>query len=81
MKMVKMCFIQKIIEIVSFCCNIVNNDYQHESKLLYTCNMQKMRCYLIEPRYWIFVKGFDFLSFAKNKGKDIGKNIIKRLNS
>ena len=29
----------------------------------------------------IFVKGYEFLSFAKNMGKNIGKNISKSLNS
>ena len=29
----------------------------------------------------IFVKGFGFLSFAKNMGKNVGKNISKSLNS
>ena len=29
----------------------------------------------------IFVKGYEFLSFAENMGKNIGKNISKSLNS
>ena len=33
----------------------------------------------IEPRDWIFVKGYGFLSFAENMGKNIGKNISKSL--
>ena len=33
--------------------------------------------YLVQPRDWIFVKGYWFLSFAKSKGKNIGKHIIK----
>ena len=28
----------------------------------------------------IFVKGYEFSSFAKNMGRNIGKNIIKNLN-
>ena len=33
--------------------------------------------YAIEPRNHIFVKGYGFLSFAKNINKYIGKNISK----
>ena len=36
-------------------------------------------CYSVQPRDWIFVKGYGFLSFAKNMGKNIGKNINKNL--
>ena len=36
-----------------------------------------MMCYSVQPRDQIFVKGYGFLSFAKNMGKNIGKNIIK----
>ena len=36
--------------------------------------------YSVQPKDQIFVKGFGFLSFAKNMGKNIGKNIIKNLN-
>ena len=35
--------------------------------------------YSVEPRDLIFVKGYRFLSFAKNIGKNIGKNISKNL--
>ena len=35
----------------------------------------------VQPRDWIFVKGYGFLSFANNMGKDIGKNISKNLRS
>ena len=35
--------------------------------------------YSAQPRYLIFVKGYEFLSFAKNMGKNIGKNISKSL--
>ena len=38
-----------------------------------------MTCYSVQPGDWIFVKGFGFLSFAKNMGKNIGKNICKNL--
>ena len=33
-----------------------------------------MMCYSIQPRVWIFVKGYGSLSFAKNTGKNIGQN-------
>ena len=35
--------------------------------------------YSVQPRDLIFVKGYRFLSFAKNIGKNIGKNISKNL--
>ena len=35
----------------------------------------------IQPRDRKFVKGYVFLSFAKNMGKNIGKNISKNLSS
>ena len=35
--------------------------------------------YSFQPRDEIFVKGYGFLSFAKNVGKDIDKNISKNL--
>ena len=34
-----------------------------------------MTRYSVHPRDQIFVKGCDFLSFAKNIGKNIGKNL------
>ena len=35
--------------------------------------------YSVQPRDRMFVKGYRFLSFAKNMGKNIGKNINKNL--
>ena len=35
--------------------------------------------YKVQTRDRIFVKGYGFLSFAKNMGKNIGKNISKDL--
>ena len=35
----------------------------------------------VQPRDQIFVKGYGFLSFAKNMDKNIGKNIRKNLSS
>ena len=39
-----------------------------------------MTRYSIQPRIQIFVKGYELFSFAKNKSKHIGKNIIKSFN-
>ena len=36
-----------------------------------------MRRYSVQPSGGIFVKGYGFLSFAKNMGKSTGKNISK----
>ena len=36
-----------------------------------------MTRYSVKPREQIFVKGYGFLSFAKNVGKNIGKSISK----
>ena len=38
-----------------------------------------MMLYSVQPRDWIFVKGYGFSSFARNMGKNIGKNISKKL--
>ena len=35
--------------------------------------------YSVQPRDRIFVKGYGFLSFAKNIDKNIGKNICKNV--
>ena len=40
-----------------------------------------MTRYSVKPRDRIFVKGYGFLSFAKNIGKNIDKNISKNLSS
>ena len=40
-----------------------------------------MTRYSVQPRGRIFVKGYGFLSFAKNMDKNIGKNISKTLSS
>ena len=37
--------------------------------------------YSVQPRERTFVKGYEFLSFAKNMGKNIGKNISKNLSN
>ena len=38
-----------------------------------------MRC-SVKTSDWIFVKGFEFLSFSKNVGKNISKNVYDRYN-
>ena len=35
--------------------------------------------YPVQPTDQIFVKGYGFLSIAKNMGRSIGKNITKKL--
>ena len=40
-----------------------------------------MTCYSVQPKDIIFVKGYWFVSFAKNMGKNTMKNISKSLNS
>ena len=39
-----------------------------------------MMRYSFQPRDQMLVKGYGFLSIAKNMGKNIGKNISKTLN-
>ena len=36
-----------------------------------------MTRYSVQHRERVFVKGYGFLSFAKNMGKNIGKNLSK----
>ena len=36
-----------------------------------------MQLYSVQPRDQIFIKGYKSLSFARNMGKDSGKNISK----
>ena len=38
-----------------------------------------MTRYSVQSRDFTIVKGYEFLSFAKNMGKNIGKNINKNL--
>ena len=40
-----------------------------------------MQPYSVQPRYQIFVKGYEFFSFARNMGKNVCKNINKGLSS
>ena len=84
-----------ITEVVLIHCNIVNNNYQQDSKVLYTFVPNKSFGQLLDISLknfickvhnikndamdGIFVKGYGFLSFAKNMGKNIDKNISKSL--
>ena len=36
---------------------------------------------LVQPRDWLFVRGYRFLSIAKNIERNIGKNINENFNS
>ena len=38
-----------------------------------------MTQYLLQPRDQIFVKGYEFFSFARNMGRSIGENISKNV--
>ena len=38
-------------------------------------------CYSVQPRDILIVKGYGFLSFAKNMGKNISKNKSKNLST
>ena len=40
-----------------------------------------MTRYSVQPRDQVFVKGYGFLSFAKNMGRNIGENISKNISS
>ena len=40
-----------------------------------------MMYYSVQPKNQIFVKGYGFLSFAKNMVKNVGRNISKNLSS
>ena len=37
-----------------------------------------MTCYSVQPRNWIFVKGYGFLSFAGNMGENISKTLTSK---
>ena len=51
----------KITEVVLLDCNIVNNDYQQDSRLLYTFLPNKSFGQLLDilPRNFLFLKTFD----------------------
>ena len=44
-------------------------------------NYNKSQIFVKSSLHPVFVKGYRFLSFAKNMGRNIGKNISKNLSS
>ena len=70
----------EIAEVVLVHFSISNNDYQQDSRALYTFG----QLLDILPKNFVFLralKGYGFLSFAKNMGRHIDKNISKNLSS
>ena len=70
----------EIAEVVLVHFSISNNDYQQDSRALYTFG----QLLDILPKNFVFLralKGYGFLSFAKNMGRNIDKNISKNLSS
>ena len=51
----------KLIEVVSVYCNIVDNDYQHDLRVLYTFfpNMSFGQLLNISPKVFLFLKTFN----------------------
>ena len=51
----------KLIEVVSVYCNIVDNDYQHDLRVLYTFfpNMSFGQLLNISPKIFLFLKTFN----------------------
>ena len=51
----------KIAEVVLVQCNIVNNNYQQNSRFLYTFVSNKSFCLLLDfsPKNFLFLKTFD----------------------
>ena len=83
----------EITEIVLVHCNIVNSDYQHDSRVLYTFVPYKVFVQLLDisPKNFIFQKTLKYLIFAptsKNKETlvkcieiwDKIKNLIEKIN-
>ena len=63
----------EVVELVLVHCNLVNDDYQQDSRILYTFVPNKTFGSLLEisPTNHIFLKtlkGYGFLSFARNIG-------------
>ena len=40
-----------------------------------------MTGYLVQPRHRVYVKGYGFLSFARDIGRNVGKTTSKNLSS
>ena len=58
----------EVVELVLVHCNLVNNDYQQDSRILYTLVPNKPFGSLLEisvTNHIFYVKGYGFLSFAK----------------
>ena len=71
----------EITEVILVHCGIVYNDYQQNSKVSYTFVPNKLFGQLLDfsLKKAIFLKSYEFLSFAESMGKNIGKNISKNL--
>ena len=52
------------------------NKYQVSHYLNY--NISKMTRYSVQPRDWLFVKGYGLLWFAKNMGKNVSKSLSSK---
>ena len=57
----------EVVELVLVHCNLVNNDYQQDSRIL-----------SIEPRERRYVKGYGFLSFARNFSDKYSKSLMDK---
>ena len=57
----------EVVELVLVHCNLVNNDYQQDSRIL-----------SIEPRERRYVKGYGFLSFARNVSDKYSKSLMDK---
>ena len=66
----------EITKVALFHCNIVNNDYQHDCKILYTFIPNKSFGQLIDisPKHFIFLKTFDS-EFLYNEVWFIDQNV------
>ena len=82
------------VEVVLVHYNLVKNDYQHSSKVLFSfvpnkqlgqlINISPNTCWVViikmrystEPRFRKYVKGYGFLSFARNFGNKYGKKLM-----
>ena len=57
----------EITQVVLIHCNIVNNDYQQDSRVLYTFIPNKVFGQLLDisPKIFIFLKTFDLFSYIE----------------
>ena len=51
----------KMVEVILIRCNLVGNQYQQKSDVLYTFTSNKSHAYLlnVEPSYLVFLKTYD----------------------